>query len=142
MFTSETFAALSTPNDDGCWIWNGHVTTYGYGSLKNPAFTPGSGLSKSIGAHRLAWMLAHGPIPTGLYICHACDVPACVNPAHLFAGTPQANVVDAFAKGRMRHRARPTTPPPPNSQKWPHFKKPPLSRKLHWLPPVTPTELP
>ena len=57
------------------------------------------------GAHRVSWMLAHGPIPQGMFILHRCDNPPCVNPAHLFLGTAMMNVADMEAKGRG-HRAR------------------------------------
>ena len=53
-------------------------------------------------AHRVAWMLAHGPIPRGMNVLHRCDVPRCVNPDHLFLGTQHDNVRDMIAKGRAR----------------------------------------
>ncbi|MDE2468782.1 MAG: HNH endonuclease, partial [Bradyrhizobium sp.] len=52
--------------------------------------------------HRVAWELAHGAIPVGKVICHRCDNPVCVNVGHLFIGTQQDNVRDAWAKGRGR----------------------------------------
>jgi hypothetical protein len=69
--------------------------TSGYGTL----YAEG----RHQGAHRLAWELANGrAIPAGLFICHRCDNPLCVNPDHLFLGTHTDNMRDMIAKGRAR----------------------------------------
>lgn len=52
-------------------------------------------------AHRRAWEQANGPIPEGMFICHHCDNPKCINPAHLFLGTCADNIKDRDAKGRQ-----------------------------------------
>ena len=52
-------------------------------------------------AHRVAYVVAKGPIPAGLAVMHTCDVPPCVNPAHLVLGTQGDNIRDCCAKGRQ-----------------------------------------
>lgn len=78
---------------NGCWLWTGAVSGRGYGKLGIDG--------RDIGAHRLAWELAYGPIPAGLFVLHTCDVRRCVNHAHLFLGTAADNTRDMFEKGRQ-----------------------------------------
>jgi hypothetical protein len=85
----------------GCWMWRGTLGAGGYGYFCAP---------DPFGrrAHRISYALYRGPIPEGLYVCHHCDVCACVNPDHLFVGTAEDNARDRDAKGR--HRASPHHP--------------------------------
>jgi hypothetical protein len=62
----------------------------------------------SLQFNRVAWALANGADPGGLFVCHRCDNPICVNPAHLFLGTPADNMHDRHAKGRYARGIRPT----------------------------------
>lgn len=77
---------------DGCWLWTGSKNPNGYGQIRVD--------KKSILTHRVSWELYKGPIPKGLFVCHHCDTPACVNPNHLFLGTQSDNIQDMLAKGR------------------------------------------
>lgn len=84
------FAKTVLDLDSGCLLWIGHRDRYGTFSLAG----------KLVGAHRVAWMIANGPIPDGLCVLHRCDNTACVNIEHLFLGTHRENTHDMITKGR------------------------------------------
>jgi hypothetical protein len=84
-----------------CWLWRGAVLGRdGYGGFSMARGLP-RGHAAPLYAHRASWELANGPIPAGQLVLHSCDVPACVNPAHLFLGTQRNNMEDAARKGRL-----------------------------------------
>lgn len=83
---------------DDCWLWTAGKDSSGYGKLNVGSRAD---LKQTIiSAHRLSWQIHFGEIPEGLLVCHTCDVPACVNPDHLFLGTDQDNTDDMLKKNR------------------------------------------
>lgn len=81
-----------------CWIWKGSLFTSGYGRF---------GINnKSFRAHRISYYLYNGTISKEKLICHRCDNPKCVNPKHLFEGTPKDNTHDMLKKGRKVNPGR------------------------------------
>lgn len=76
-----------------CILWTGYVQSGGYGQIYNKG--------KRILVHRKAYIDAYGDIPVGMYVCHQCDNKLCINPEHLWLGTPKQNTKDAHIKGRV-----------------------------------------
>lgn len=80
---------------DTCWLWVGYKCKAGYGEIEVNGTT--------WRASRYSWFLHNGPIPEGMLICHRCDNPRCINPAHLFIGKDADNTHDMISKGRNKY---------------------------------------
>lgn len=86
-------------SDGGCWLWQAGSFPTGYGMVNLGRDMLGK--QQTTYAHRVQYVLTNGPIEPGQVVMHACDTPACVNPAHLVLGTQGDNNRDCFAKGRQ-----------------------------------------
>lgn len=84
---SEFWAHVNVGDGESCWEWTG-PRVKGYGTFKKQR------------AHRIALALASGSDLVGREACHRCDVPSCVNPAHLYSGLQRDNLREMCEKGR------------------------------------------
>lgn len=116
------FTERLAPRDSGCIEWIGHSSRTGgkygckYGMLRV------NGLP--LYAHRVAYTLAHGPIPAGFVVMHSCDNGLCCNPSHLSAGTKYENSQDMVRKGRSPRDDRHSTKRHPETV--------PKGQRHHW----------
>ncbi len=86
------WSKVNIKGKDDCWEWTAAKSKKGYGRFKVDG--------KLVSPHRFSYELENGEIPEGMFICHKCDNPPCVNPDHLFVGTGSDNMKDCYEKGR------------------------------------------
>lgn len=82
-----------SPLHGGCWVWRGAYRYDGYGHLQF--------MRKQSSAHQLAYSIAKGEIPAGMWVLHSCDNRSCVSPDHLRLGTRAENMQDAVDRKRL-----------------------------------------
>src|ERR1051326_7362656 len=89
--SQETYVRKGNPVGE-CVEFSGCKNIKGYGILTVH--------NKTVSAHRLVYRLYIGELKPGFVICHKCDNPACINPNHLYQGTPKDNSRDMVQRGR------------------------------------------
>lgn len=86
-------------NSEECWFWKGCKNSRGYGTMNIHGHREG--------AHRVSYAIHNARPIGGRWVLHKCDTPCCVNPQHLFLGTPRLNSRDMVSKGRHGSRSKP-----------------------------------
>ena len=89
----DRFALHSIPEpNSGCWLWlsSAHRNHRPYFIVNG----------KRVLASRFAYRAFKGPITDGLWVLHTCHTSYCVNPEHLYLGTPSQNNQDMMRAGR------------------------------------------
>jgi hypothetical protein len=91
--------SFKTDVEDSCWLSTRHINPWGYSLVSVGGVTRG--------LHRVCYAIFKGELPSAdIEVCHRCDVPNCVNPDHLFLGTPLDNATDKVAKDRQTRGER------------------------------------
>ena len=106
-------------DDSGCWLWTGQLTTNGYAQAYYR--------NKHVLLHRVAYERSHDvKVDSRTYVCHTCDVKTCINPDHLWLGSPKQNMEDKVRKGRHHEQMAER---PPYKRDWkPKGLPPPAQR--------------
>lgn len=90
--TKEKFSTKYNVNPiTDCWEWTGALSDFGYGRICYKG--------KYYLAHRFS-LMTQNIDPAGFFVCHHCDNPKCVNPAHLYLGDSKTNAADAVRRNR------------------------------------------
>lgn len=83
---------MKTEVTDTCWLYKGAINSWGYGSIRIDG--------KTLHVHRFLYETFFGPLGKNQLCCHTCDVPNCINPAHIFIGSSKDNSDDMRRKNR------------------------------------------
>lgn len=82
--------------ESGCWLWTTSLDSYGYGNFYSYKY------KKNIRASRYSLELYKNEVAGNLFALHKCDIPACVNPDHLYIGTQVDNMQDRIKRNRVQ----------------------------------------
>lgn len=88
----DDFWSHFTPEGE-CLVWSRARIAKGYGEVWIPF------MKETKYTHHVAFFLTHGYWPK--YVLHTCDNPPCGKPSHLVDADHEANMLDAWGKGRL-----------------------------------------